>query len=65
MVVKPCRNGTSDELMWWYKDLGYHTNGEFSMAVIQANTLMEDQCQLESGPLSFLDSGPRGTFIGV
>ncbi|XP_073298005.1 probable protein phosphatase 2C 38 isoform X2 [Primulina huaijiensis] len=26
---------------------------------------MEDQSQLESGPLSSLDSGPSGTFIGV
>lgn len=57
-------NGKSNGLMW-YKDLGYHTDGEFSMAVIQANALLEDQCQLESGPLSFLDSGPCGTFIGV
>lgn len=57
-------NGKSNGLMW-YKDLGYHTNGEFSMAVIQANALLEDQCQLESGPLSSLDSGPCGTFIGV
>lgn len=57
-------NGRSNGLMW-YKNLGYHMNGEFSMAVIQANALLEDQCQLESGPLSFLDSGPYGTFVGV
>jgi len=35
------------------------------MAVVQANNLLEDQCQIESGPLSFLDSGPYGTFVGV
>ncbi|KAI7998572.1 putative protein phosphatase 2C 38 [Camellia lanceoleosa] len=57
-------NGRVDGLLW-YKDLGYHVNGEFSMAVIQANNLLEDQSQVESGPLSSLDSGPRGTFIGV
>ncbi|KAL6521011.1 hypothetical protein OROGR_017580 [Orobanche gracilis] len=57
-------NGRVDGL-WWYKDLGHHVSGEFSMAVIQANALMEDHSQLESGPLSFLDSGPCGTFIGV
>ncbi|KAI8015339.1 putative protein phosphatase 2C 38 [Camellia lanceoleosa] len=57
-------NGRVDGLLW-YKDLGQHVNGEFSMAVIQANGLLEDQSQLESGPLSLLDSGPRGTFIGV
>ncbi|CAN4117005.1 unnamed protein product [Withania somnifera] len=35
------------------------------MAIIQANDLMEDQSQLESGPLSCLESGPYGTFVGV
>ncbi|CAK9167299.1 unnamed protein product [Ilex paraguariensis] len=57
-------NGKFDGLLW-YKDLGPHVNGEFSMAVVQANSLLEDQSQLESGPLSSLDSGPYGTFIGV
>ena len=57
-------NGRVDGLLW-YKDLGSHVNGEFSMAVVQANGLLEDQCQLESGSLSSLTSGPRGTFIGV
>ncbi|KAL3536331.1 hypothetical protein ACH5RR_004792 [Cinchona calisaya] len=57
-------NGRFDGLLW-YKDLGSHVNGGFSMAVIQANGLLEDQCQLESGPLSSLSSGPHGTFIGV
>ncbi|KAI3447635.1 hypothetical protein Pfo_004300 [Paulownia fortunei] len=53
------------EGLLWHKDLGHHVNGEFSMAVIQANGLLEDQSQLESGPLSSLDSGPSGTFVGV
>lgn len=57
-------NGRVDGLMW-YKDLGNHLNGEFSMSVIQANGLLEDHSQLESGPLSSLSSGPHGTFIGV
>lgn len=35
------------------------------MAVVQANNLLEDQSQIESGSLSFLDSGPYGTFFGV
>ncbi|XP_009594017.1 probable protein phosphatase 2C 38 [Nicotiana tomentosiformis] len=51
--------------LWWYKDSGHHVNGEFSMAVIQANSVLEDQCQLESGPLSLVDTGPQGTFVGV
>ncbi|XP_009801002.1 putative protein phosphatase 2C 38 [Nicotiana tabacum] len=78
-MIKPCwkpyvegdgvgRGGDSrgrvDGLMW-YKDLGVHANGEFSMGIIQANNLMEDQSQLESGPLSCLESGPNGTFVGV
>lgn len=54
-------NGRVDGL-WWYKDVGQHFNGEYSMAVIQANSLLEDQSQLESGPLSSVDSG---TFVGV
>lgn len=56
--------GRQDGLLW-YKDFGQHVNGEFSMAVVQANNLLEDQSQIESGPLSFLDSGPYGTFVGV
>ncbi|GKU91801.1 hypothetical protein SLEP1_g5618 [Rubroshorea leprosula] len=49
----------------WYKDSGQHVGGQFSMAVIQANSLLEDQSQLESGPLSSLESGPYGTFVGI
>ncbi|KAI3687927.1 hypothetical protein L1987_81632 [Smallanthus sonchifolius] len=76
-MVKPCwkasvegddkpsdQIGRTDGLLW-YKDLGSHVSGEFSMAVIQANNLLEDQSQVESGPLSSLNSGPYGTFIGV
>lgn len=56
--------GQKDGLLWW-KDTGQHLTGEFSMAVVQANNLLEDQSQIESGCLSLLDSGPFGTFIGV
>jgi pyruvate dehydrogenase phosphatase len=35
------------------------------MAVVQANNLLEDQSQIESGPLSLLESGPYGTFVGI
>lgn len=51
--------------LWWYKDSGEHINGEFSMAVIQANSTLEDQSQLESGPMSSIESGPQGTFVGI
>ncbi|XP_065870954.1 probable protein phosphatase 2C 38 isoform X1 [Euphorbia lathyris] len=56
--------GRADGLLW-YKDSGHHVNGEFSMAVVQANNLLEDCSQLESGPMSLLESGPQGTFVGV
>ncbi|CAI0468805.1 unnamed protein product [Linum tenue] len=60
----PETSGRQDGLLW-YKDHGQHVNGEFSMAVVQANNLLEDQSQLESGSLSSHDSGPFGTFVGV
>ena len=41
----------------WYHDIGKHGYGEYSMAVIQANQVLEDQCQIESGNF--------GTFVGV
>ena len=57
-------NGRVDGLLW-YKDLGHHAYGAYSMAVIQANAILEDQSQLESGPLSSTSLGPQGTFVGV
>ncbi|GLT92451.1 hypothetical protein SLE2022_102880 [Rubroshorea leprosula] len=72
MVIKSCwRSSVEDEAvgrvegLLWYKDLGNHAYGEFSMAVIQANGLLEDQSQLESGHLSSSRSGPQGTFVGI
>lgn len=56
--------GRQDGLLW-YKDTGQHLNGEFSMAVVQANNLLEDQSQIESGSLSTHESGPYGTFFGI
>ncbi|XP_020203179.1 probable protein phosphatase 2C 79 [Cajanus cajan] len=56
--------GKQDGLLW-YKDLGQHLHGDFSMAVVQANNLLEDQSQFESGSLSSSDSSPYGTLVGV
>ncbi|KAH9655068.1 putative protein phosphatase 2C 60 [Citrus sinensis] len=56
--------GRQDGLLW-YKDSGHHVSGEFSMAVVQANNLLEDQSQVESGSLSTHEFGPYGTFVGV
>ncbi|KAL4358349.1 hypothetical protein AHAS_Ahas09G0277800 [Arachis hypogaea] len=75
-IVAPCwrpsdvQNGNGDangeyDGLLWYKDSGRHANGEFSMAVIQANNLLEDQSQLESGPISSLTTNPHGTFVGI
>ncbi|KAJ0624529.1 putative protein-serine/threonine phosphatase [Helianthus annuus] len=55
------QDGRTNGLLW-YKDLGCHVSGEFSMAVIQANNLLEDQSQVESGQLI---NGLYGTFVGV
>ncbi|CAM8898226.1 unnamed protein product [Rhodiola kirilowii] len=41
----------------WYKDFGRYGSGDYSMAVLQGNRVLEDQCQIESGPF--------GTFVGV
>ncbi|CAM8945120.1 unnamed protein product [Rhodiola kirilowii] len=57
--------GSQQDGLLWYKDIGLHVNGEFSMAVIQANRVLEDQSQVESGSLSTSDSGPFGTFVGI
>ncbi|EFJ09787.1 hypothetical protein SELMODRAFT_427794 [Selaginella moellendorffii] len=46
-----------NDALLWYRDLGQHAFGEFSIAVVQANALLEDQSQIETGPY--------GTFIGV
>ncbi|CAN6991532.1 hypothetical protein Bca4012_047318 [Brassica carinata] len=56
---------TKNDGLTWYKDLGLHTFGEFSMAMIQANSVMEDQCQIESGPLTFNNLAVQGTFVGI
>ncbi|XP_004295069.1 PREDICTED: probable protein phosphatase 2C 42 isoform X1 [Fragaria vesca subsp. vesca] len=45
-----------DSLLW-FRDIGKYAWGDFSMAVVQANQVLEDQGQIESGPF--------GTFVGV
>ncbi|CAI0626237.1 unnamed protein product [Linum tenue] len=49
--------GGGKEGLLWYRDVGKYGSGDFSMAVVQANQVLEDQSQIESG--SF------GTFVGV
>ncbi|KAK3028348.1 hypothetical protein RJ639_037810 [Escallonia herrerae] len=57
-------SGRADGLLW-YKDSRQHVNGEFLMAVIQANNALEDHSQLESGPLSLVDSGLQRTSVRI
>ncbi|CAN1784734.1 Probable protein phosphatase 2C 42, partial [Linum perenne] len=45
------------EGLLWYRDAGKYASGDFSMAVVQANQVLEDQSQIESGNF--------GTFVGV
>ncbi|AEE75902.1 putative protein phosphatase 2C 42 [Arabidopsis thaliana] len=49
--------GEGKDGLLWFRDLGKYCGGDFSMAVIQANQVLEDQSQVESGNF--------GTFVGV
>ncbi|KAK4404947.1 putative protein phosphatase 2C 68 [Sesamum angolense] len=49
--------GGEDDALLWSKDLEKHSHGEFSFAVVQANTFLEDQSQVETGR--------HATFVGV
>ncbi|KAG7975738.1 hypothetical protein I3843_06G114500 [Carya illinoinensis] len=64
-VHKGSDSGGRQDGLLWYKDCGQHLNGEFSMTVVQANNLLEDQSQIESGSLSLHETGPYGTFVGI
>lgn len=46
-------DGHQDALLW-YKDLTQYTTGDFSIAVVQANQLLEDQSQVKEGPYGAL-----------
>lgn len=49
--------GGLDDTLLWCKDLGKHAFGDFSFSVVQANTVLEDQSQVETGQ--------DATFVGV
>ncbi|MCO5605045.1 hypothetical protein L7F22_059222 [Adiantum nelumboides] len=49
--------GDTEDSLLSYEDIGHHAYGRFSMAIVQANQLLEDQGQVETGPF--------GTFIGI
>ncbi|GAA0142068.1 protein phosphatase [Lithospermum erythrorhizon] len=48
--------GENDTLVW-SRDFDKHSYGEFSFAVVQANEVMEDQSQVETGQ--------NATFVGA
>ncbi|XP_056158776.1 probable protein phosphatase 2C 25 isoform X2 [Syzygium oleosum] len=48
---------TLQDSLVWCKDLEKHSCGEFSFAVVQANEVLEDQSQVETGR--------HATFVGV
>lgn len=47
----------ADDALIWCRDLEKHSFGEFSFAVVQANEVIEDQSQVETGR--------DATFVGV
>ncbi|KAL2225881.1 probable protein phosphatase 2C 68 [Sesamum indicum] len=49
--------GGENDALLWSKDLEKHSHGEFSFAVVQANAVLEDQSQVETGR--------HATFVGV
>ncbi|KAK4493393.1 hypothetical protein RD792_017707 [Penstemon davidsonii] len=49
--------GGEDDSLLWSRDLDKHYHGEFSFAVVQANTVLEDHSQVETGR--------HATFVGV
>ncbi|KAK3030817.1 hypothetical protein RJ639_037198 [Escallonia herrerae] len=49
--------GGVDDRLLWCRDLEKHSYGEFSFAVVQANEVIEDHSQVETGS--------SGTFVGV
>ncbi|KAK3192988.1 hypothetical protein Dsin_024298 [Dipteronia sinensis] len=51
-----CRRGGGDGLMW-HTDLKPHASGDYSIAVVQANSSLEDQSQVFTSP--------SATYVGV
>lgn len=49
--------GGEDDALLWSRDLEKHSHGEFSFAVVQANEVLEDQSEVETGR--------HATFVGV
>ncbi|KAI3712293.1 hypothetical protein L1987_70844 [Smallanthus sonchifolius] len=60
MCVKPlerCLGQRSGDVLLWHNDLKPHASGDFSIAVVQANSNLEDQSQVYTSP--------SATYVGV
>lgn len=55
--LKDCFQSEDDDVLMWDMDLKPHATGDYSIAVIQANSLLEDQAQVYATP--------SATYIGV
>ncbi|XP_023729505.1 probable protein phosphatase 2C 63 [Lactuca sativa] len=60
MCAKPierCLGRRSGDVLLWHNDLKPHASGDFSIAVVQANSNLEDQSQVYTSP--------SATYVGV
>nr|XP_043624035.1 probable protein phosphatase 2C 63 [Erigeron canadensis] len=59
MVAKPLERclGRRGDVLLWHNDLKPHASGDFSIAVVQANSNLEDQSQVYTSP--------SATYVGV
>ncbi|KAJ9540740.1 hypothetical protein OSB04_027246 [Centaurea solstitialis] len=55
--LERCFGGGGDDGLLWHMDLKPHASGEYSIAVVQANSMLEDQGQVLTSP--------SATYIGV
>ncbi|KAF4374532.1 hypothetical protein F8388_016083 [Cannabis sativa] len=55
--MKKDDGGDAEDSLLWYRDLDQHSFGEFSFAVVQANSVLEDYSQVEIGR--------DATFVGI
>lgn len=55
--LERCFGGGGGDGLLWNMDLKPHASGEYSVAVVQANSLLEDQGQVLTSP--------SATYIGV
>lgn len=55
--LERCFGGGNNDGLLWNMDLKPHASGEYSIAVVQANSSLEDQAQVFTSP--------SATYIGV